>query len=119
MTTIFILLLIKHTICDLFLQSTRPPADKSKILGYGLHRHCLDHAVATAIILLFFIEIQYALLFGLLDYIAHCTIDWLKHKILKKYNVVKNGKMFWGLQSIDQSLHYITYFIIVIMIGHI
>ena len=119
MTSVFILLLIKHTFCDLFMQSTRPSADKSNLFNRGLHRHCIDHAVATLIILLFFIDIKYALLLSMFDYTTHCIIDWLKHIILNKYKVIKNGKMFWGLQTIDQALHYINYFVIVLSLIHI
>lgn len=119
MSAVFILLLLKHTVCDLFLQSTRPPSNKANLFSWGLHRHCIDHAVATLIILLFFIDIKYALLLSMFDYTTHCIIDWLKHIILNKYKVIKNGKMFWGLQTIDQALHYTNYFVIVILIGYI
>jgi len=117
MTSVFILLLIKHTFCDLFMQSTRPSADKSNLFNRGLHRHCLDHAILTLVILLFFTSFKIALLLALLDYVAHCNIDWTKYNIIKKYNVIRNSRTFWAIQSADQSLHYITYYIIVLLIG--
>ena len=114
---VFILLLLKHTFADLFLQSTRPPTNKSTILSWGLHRHCIDHAVLTLIILLFFVSVQLAFLLAILDYISHCLIDFTKHKVMKYYEIPKQGKRFWALQTADQALHYITYFIIVLLIG--
>ncbi len=114
---IFILLLLKHTFADLFLQSTRPPANKSSILSYGLHRHCIDHGILTLIILLFFINYKLAIMLAILDYCSHCLIDFTKHKIMTHYGIPKQGQKFWALQTADQALHYITYFVIVMLIG--
>lgn len=114
---IFILLLLKHTFADLFLQSTRPAADKSSILSWGLHRHCIDHAVLTLVILLCFVSFKLAILLAIFDYISHCLIDFTKHKIMGYYKIPKQGQKFWALQTADQALHYITYFIIVVLIG--
>ena len=116
-TTVFLLLLLKHTFCDLFLQSLRTPADKSSITSWALHRHCLDHGVFAFVILLFFVDFKLALLLGLFDYATHTIIDYTKHKIMKYYNVAKNGKVFWALQTIDQASHYTVYFIMVTLIG--
>ena len=104
--TVFLLLLLKHTFCDLFLQSLRTPADKSNITSWALHRHCLDHGVFAFVILLFFVDFKLALLLGLFDYATHTVIDYTKHKIMKYYNVAKNGKVFWALQTVDQASHY-------------
>ena len=116
-TTIFLLLLLKHTFCDLLLQSLRAPADKSKITSWALHRHCLDHGVFAFIICLFIVDYKLAFKLGLFDYATHTLIDYTKHRVMKHYDIAKNGKIFWSLQTLDQASHYTVYFIMVSIIG--
>ena len=59
---------------------------------------------------------QYAIAIGLFDYIAHWHIDHLKSRTQKKFNIKSPEKAYWFLSSIDQGLHYLTYYLIILYI---
>lgn len=109
-------LLCKHAIADLAIQSARKPIDKSQYFSKGLHLHALDHGILTFIVLIFFINPIYALLWGVVDYIVHGIIDYAKTNFLKLFNIPREGELFWSIQTIDQLLHYTTYFAITLLV---
>ena len=53
---------------------------------------------------------------GLFDYATHTIIDYSKHRVMKHYDIAKNGKIFWSLQTLIKT-HYTVYFIMVSIIG--
>ena len=112
-TLLLFVLMCKHAVCDLAIQSFRTPTDKYKYFNKGFHVHSLDHAVGTFVVLLFFINPLYAAVFAFIDYIFHWHIDWAKTNITRKYGWTKDGKAFWRLQTFDQIAHYSTYALIV------
>ena len=112
-----ILLLIKHSIIDLGLQPFSYPQGKGKAnyFGYMGHLgHYIPHGVGTVIVLLFFVDPYTALLGGLIDWFLHWNIDFTKTTIRNKKGWTNNDRQFWLLNALDQILHYLTYFLIIL-----
>ena len=109
---ILILLFFKHFIFDFVLQT------KSMILYKGIYghwygiKHSLYHGLATILILILF-NVQSAIMLGILEFIAHYHIDWIKVKFGSK-NI--STDRFWIEFGLDQFAHSITYLIIVMYI---
>ena len=123
--TIFFLLIIKHFICDFALQGRlKGPYDKYLLTSRKGHLHALDHAIATALIFLFasswaivqgkaiFVTV---ILFGILDYVLHFIIDWLKNNFVVANNMNKSQRQFWILSCVDQCLHTTCYLVYVVL----
>ena len=89
--------------------------DKTKYLGNG-QTHYLHHSVLTLLITLNFTSIPLAIAVALLDHIAHWHIDFWKSICVKMFRVNRSSGTFFRIQSLDQMLHFLTYFIIVAII---
>lgn len=77
--------------------------------------HASLHGLGTALVIINFIPKNHygVLLFFtccLLDQIIHYHIDWIKTNIGK--NVQQYSKKFWLLFGLDQTLHALTYILI-------
>ena len=105
------LLMIKHAVADLFLQSFHKDVNKLKYVS-NAHRHYIEHGVLTAIVSAFFVAPQYALVAGFLDYIAHWHIDYSKSRLVVHFGINRDSTTFWRVQAGDQALHYLTYYLI-------
>ena len=105
------ILMIKHAFADLFLQTYHTVGNKSKYISSS-HRHYAEHAVLTFVICLFFTNITWAFLVAVLDYILHWHIDFAKHRLLNKFDIKRDSKQFFRIQSFDQMLHFLTYALI-------
>ena len=70
----------------------------------------------TSLVCLFFVHWSIAIVVGLIDYIAHWHIDYSKSKVKDYFGVKVPEKGYWFLSSIDQGLHYLTYYAIVLLI---
>ena len=112
---LLLLLLLKHAFADLFLQSFHRGINKEHYIGNG-HRHYLEHGMLTIITLFLFVSPEFAFLAGTIDYLAHWHIDFLKHRIISYFEVIRDGKVFWSIQAIDQCLHFCTYYLIVVLL---
>lgn len=113
---ILLLLVFKHAIADLALQGSRQPISKLKYFNKGLHAHALDHAILTTIVIIPF-NAYMAVICGMIDYIAHYHIDFLKTNILSFFDIKRvNARLYWSAQSIDQIAHYATYALIVVLV---
>ncbi len=110
------MLVIKHALADLVLQSRLTSGDKSNLKSPKGYIHAADHAVLTFIVSLFFTGILNAILIALLDYILHFIIDFVKTIFVRHYKVVTNSRSFWIVQGVDQIAHYSCYFLYVILI---
>jgi hypothetical protein len=127
--TLLFLLLVKHFLCDFALQGRFPRTnDKHKLTSRKGHLHALDHAIGTALVFCIItiwcatssINFQWYIFFapiilGVLDYIAHFKIDWLKNNFVHANEWSQNSREFWILTSIDQILHALTYLVLVIV----
>ncbi len=111
MTTSWLLftLVVKHAVADLILQSRLTSGDKADLKSLKGYRHALDHALCTLLVCIFFAPLQWALGIAVLDFVLHFIIDFTKTKLVRKYNVVYESKVFWCIQGIDQIAHYSCY----------
>ena len=106
---ILILLFLKHFIFDFVLQT------KSMILHKGIYghwygiKHSLHQGLATILILIL-LDVQNAIMLGLLEIVAHYHIDWIKTKFGSKDIYTDR---FWRELGLDQFAHSITYLIII------
>ena len=105
----FLLLLIKHAIVDLGIQSQLENINKDKYFGNG-HIHYIHHGLATLIIAALFLQVFPAILCALIDYIIHWQIDYGKHKVNKLFKIENSTSAWWWTNVIDQCLHFITYY---------
>lgn len=110
-----LLLLFKHAIVDLALQTHLVDINKSKYLGNG-HIHYFQHGMGTIIIAgLFLKDIELSLLCAITDYFIHWQIDFSKHRINQFFDIQARTKAWWWINTVDQCLHFSTYYILVIV----
>ena len=117
--TVFLLLVCKHAIADLALQSrltTVKHGTKTDLKTPRLWIHCGDHAVLSFIVLIFFTTWQWAVILALLDFVIHGLIDYTKNRIQLRTGVTLNSKQYWYYAAVDQICHYLTYCLMVIIL---
>lgn len=115
---VFILLMGKHTIADYFLQRMWMIRDKSVYGARGGIAHAFTHAVGTAIVLVPFLVSNFlAIVLAMLDGVIHYHIDYVKSNIWKKHDLDSTQTLYWVLQGVDQYLHFLTYALIILIIG--
>lgn len=113
LATFAFLLTVKHTVCDLALQRVFP-ADKKFYFNPAAHTHYFHHSLGSFLCGLMF-GIEFALVIGLIDYFLHWHIDHFKTLIRDHYKMVSTEDRYWVLQTVDQALHFATYYMFVLM----
>ena len=113
---VLFLLVVKHAVADLILQSRLTTGDKADLSSPKGYRHALDHALCTLLVCIFFAPIPWALGIAVLDFILHFIIDFSKTKIVRRYKIKYEGKAFWCIQGIDQIAHYSCYIFYVLLL---
>jgi len=114
--TLFLFLLFKHAVADLYLQSLiHYSQKKSNYFSLMGQVHYLQHGILAFLVLMFFVSWQFALLLSLLDYLAHWNIDHIKSRTQKYFGIQAPSRGYWFFASIDQMLHYLTYYVIVLL----
>lgn len=119
LSTLFLfLLLIKHSVCDLALQSrfVNKQGDKKNLTDIKGYLHAGDHAIGTFVVALLFVGILPALGIAIADFVLHFIIDYTKRRYTLAKNLKQSNSKFWYIQSIDQIAHYGCYFIFVIIL---
>ena len=53
------------------------------------------------------------LILGLIDFIIHYHIDFIKSNLWKSKNLKATDQMFWVIHGVDQMLHGLTYIFII------
>ena len=106
--TFAFLLSVKHTVCDLALQRLFP-ADKKFYFNAPAHTHYFHHGLGSLLVGLM-VSWPFALLIGVIDYFAHWHIDHYKTIIRNRYDMQPSQDRYWVLQTIDQALHFATYY---------
>lgn len=110
------LLMFKHFIGDFILQ-TKNQALHKHILWHPLGiLHSLIHAVLTIFVLWSFTNPELVLIYAFLDGLTHYAIDFFKMNINYMYNLKPDNQLFWALVGLDQFMHYLTYFVITVMV---
>ena len=59
--------------------------------------------------------VPFAVAIGVIDYFAHWHIDYAKTIVRDKYNMQPEEDRYWVLQTIDQALHFFTYYCFVLI----
>ena len=107
MTLYFYLLLVKHAIADLWLQSRfngKPKyGEKEQLLKPKLYLHSLDHAVLTALVTLIFAGLYWAIIIAILDFVLHSIIDYVKRIYTLKTKLMKKIGLYSKPNSIISS----------------
>ena len=113
LATFAFLLTVKHTICDLAIQRLFP-ADKKFYFNPPAHTHYFHHGIGSFLVGLMF-GVPFAVAIGVIDYFAHWHIDYVKTLIKNHYELTTDNNAFWVLQSIDQALHFATYYLFLLI----
>ncbi len=115
---VFIFLMLKHTVADYFLQRMWMIKDKSIYGAQGGIAHAATHTIGTLLVLIPFLVSNFlAIVLAILDGVIHYHIDYVKSNIWKKYNFDSTQTQYWILQGVDQYLHFLTYALIIYIIG--
>ena len=116
MLELFVLLSIKHAVADLMLQSMKynPGSKKKSQYPLGGQWHYLDHSALTFCVFIFFVPWPIALLAAFIDHIFHWHIDYAKQRYIEWKKVTIRSTAYWNAATIDQIMHFITYYILVV-----
>ena len=116
MLELFVLLSIKHAVADLMLQSLKynPGSKKKSQYPLGGQWHYLDHSALTFCVFIFFVPWPIALLAAFIDHIFHWHIDYAKQRYIEWKKVTIRSTAYWNAATIDQIMHFITYYILVV-----
>jgi len=107
---ILILLQIKHWYIDFVNQSDEEVKHKGIYGDWRGLKHSLKHGVATVAILFLFVDLDWALFLGGLDFLVHYHTDYCK---MRFGNRDINTKAFWAQLGLDQLVHQLTYIFII------
>jgi|TARA_R110000803_G_scaffold30857_9_gene69299 hypothetical protein len=112
--TFLFLLFAKHAICDLAIQRLFP-SNKEKYFNRQAHTHYFHHGLGSLFAGLV-IDIKFAFVIFVLDYVIHWHVDYCKTLVRKHYDLKDKDLQFWVLQSVDQILHYLTYILFAVLV---
>lgn len=113
--TLLLCLLWKHAIVDIGVQRLQGNLHKYNYTSKLAQQHYGAHGIGTFIIMLFFAGPVTAILAGAFDWIAHWHIDYAKSQTNMRLNLNSTNQAYWWLLSLDQILHYTTYYLITIL----
>jgi hypothetical protein len=105
MIKLLIFLQLKHFLIDFPLQSPYFTLNKGDIKHPALYLHALMHGVVTGFLL--------NPICGLLDFIVHGIIDFLKADYTISNKLTPQDKKFWNAFGIDQMCHQLIYLFLV------
>jgi hypothetical protein len=120
-TLALFLLAAKHFVADLYLQAIYiKPSLKYVYFNFKSHWHYLHHAGLTAVIFLICFGWLWAVLCFVVDYITHWHIDWGKTCTARSlgWTEIESRRGYWMLQTVDQILHFVVYFGMVLLVMH-
>jgi hypothetical protein len=109
---ILFLLQIKHWYFDFANQSADEIKYKGIYLDWRGITHSLKHAIATVALFFLFTSVHTAIILGLIDFLIHYHIDWIKIKWGTKDI---STKLFWNQFGLDQLAHQTTYIVLILL----
>jgi type III secretory pathway component EscU len=104
--SILVLLQIKHWYIDFVNQSDIEVTHKGIYLDWLGMKHSVKHGLATFIIFWFFTWMEVSLIIGIIDFLFHYHIDYIK---MRFGNRDVKTKEFWAQLGLDQLAHQLTY----------
>lgn len=106
------LLFVKHFIADFVIQFDYMVQEKGHYGKMGGIHHSFIHGFGTFLVFGWFLH-PIAFWAGVIDFLVHYHIDWLKMKIGKAKNCTPADKQFWFWLGLDQMFHSLTYVFLV------
>lgn len=110
---VFVILQVKHFICDYPLQTLYQLRNKGTYFHPGGIIHSGLHALFTTAA---FVVAPPSLALGvgivIGEFLLHYHIDWSKEQLIKRKGWVVAGREFWWAIGADQLLHHLTYILI-------
>ena len=106
---VLVLLQIKHWYIDFVNQTDEEVKYKGDYLDWRGVKHSLKHGIGTFICLWIvtgWTNVEFAFFIGVLDFILHYHIDWIK---MNYGNRDIRTKEFWNHLGLDQMAHQLCY----------
>ena len=118
MELLLFLLIVKHCVIDLGIQSQFLWGKTYRKINYfGCHSHYLHHAIGTFIMFALLTDWKTTLIATVIDYIVHWHIDFAKHNTNIALDLKRSDKLYWWTATVDQLLHFLTYYLLVIYLA--
>lgn len=114
----FIVLSVKHTIADYFLQTPYQFQNKG-IYGHpGGLIHSAVHVSLTLPVFLILPPATMGLALAIIagEYVIHYHVDWGKEQLIERYGLTQSDPQFWNLFGVDQLAHFLTYVAIIALL---
>ena len=111
----FVVLSVKHTIGDFFLQTSYQYLNKGIYGHRGGLIHSGLHALLTIPVFLVLPPSSALLAIAILagEFVVHYHLDWSKEQLIKRYRLTQKDPWFWHLFGLDQLGHMVTYVAII------
>lgn len=109
--TLIVLFQIKHYLFDFPFQTQEMIAEKGTFLAPWGIVHSLNHGGWSAFIAMCFIGWP-GLLVGLLDFVIHYSVDYVK----VRFGTKTQNKAFWNEFGLDQAIHQMTYVLLAVIV---
>lgn len=113
MISFLALLQLKHWYIDFVLQTNE------MIQGKGIYGnkmgllHSAQHGIATMFICFFFANLPLAVFIGIIDFVTHYHIDWVKMNFGSRDI---SAPAFWNHLGLDQMAHQIVYLMLALIL---
>lgn len=101
--------IVKHCICDFFLQTPYQYRNKGIYMHPGGMLHAGLHGLGSLAAFLVCGALGgVAIIAVLVEVVVHYHIDWGKVNLVKRYGMLPEHKTYWWVFGLDQMLHYLT-----------
>jgi hypothetical protein len=111
----FVVLSVKHTVGDFFLQTSYQYLNKGIYGHRGGLIHSALHALLTIPVFLVLPPSSALLAIAIIagEFVVHYHLDWSKEQLIKRYRLTQKDPWFWHLFGLDQLGHMVTYVAII------
>ena len=111
----FVVLSVKHTVGDFFLQTSYQYLNKGIYGHRGGLIHSGLHALLTIPVFLVLPPSSALLAIAIIagEFVVHYHLDWSKEQLIKRYRLTQKDPWFWHLFGLDQLGHLVTYVAII------
>ncbi len=114
----FVVLSVKHTVGDFFLQTSYQYLNKGIYGHRGGLIHSGLHALLTIPVFLVLPPSSALLAIVIIagEFVVHYHLDWSKEQLIKRYGLTHEDPWFWHLFGLDQLGHLVTYVAIIVIL---
>ncbi|WP_209598238.1 DUF3307 domain-containing protein [Ruegeria sp. HKCCSP351] len=101
---------VKHMFADYYLQTPKMLSGRGEYFHLGRAQHAAVHVAGSVIVFAVFgAPVLFILIVGLLEWVIHFNIDFLKASYSDKKQLEPTQAAFWRAAGLDQCLHNLTY----------